>query len=130
MIEDIRTKAVTKVKKKKAFYIVATIFGSISIILIAISLNFTSPVSYWIQFPILILFLILSIIYVSLFGISFGRFMNEDWEEEAIEKEMVYLYKNKSKTLPPPEDLTEEEVLELKELEMLKEKWGDRSDYV
>jgi uncharacterized membrane protein len=130
MIPDIREKAETNVAKRKGFYIVSSIFASISIILFTISLNFYGAIEYWIRFPILILALILGIIYVSMFGFSFQNFLNDDWEEEEIEKEMARLYRKKRKALPPPEDLTQTDRLELKEFERLKEKWEDPEDYV
>ena len=84
-IKQIRKKAEEKVKAKKGFYVVATTFAAISIILYVISLNFYGMVAFWIKFPILVLVLVLGIIYVSIFGLPYSG----DWEEEEIEKEMA-----------------------------------------
>lgn len=132
MYKDIRKKAEKKVKAKKGFYITATIFVAISIILFVISLTVHNPfAAFWIRFPILILVLVLCIIYVSIFGLSFNALFNQkDWEEEQIEKEMSRLYRQRRNALPPGEELQEEDHLELKELERLKKKWYDYDEFV
>ena len=130
MNKDIRKKAKKNVQNRQAFIIVASIFGGISIILWAISINFDPFVAYWIRFPIIIFSIITGIIYVSMFGFSLENFKNDDWMEEEIEKEMLKLYYKEKKALPPAEEMTLEEKLELKEIEKLKEKYMDPEDYV
>ncbi len=124
--EDLRKKAEKKVQAKKGFYVVAMIFTAISIILYVISLNFHGWAAYWIKFPILVLALILGIVYVSTFGLPFSQ----GWEEKEIEKEMARQYKMNPPALPPEEELSQEDKLELKELERLRRKWDPLDDYV
>ena len=126
LYDEIRKKAEEKVRAKKGFYVVSMIFVAISIILYVISLNFGGWVAYWIKFPILVLGLVLAIIYVATFGLPFSQ----DWEEKEIEKEMARIYKKEPPALPPAEDLSEEDKLELKELERLKRKWDPYDDFV
>ena len=132
MNKDIRKKAEKKVNAKKGFYITATVFASISIVLLIISMTLSSPAAaFWVRFPILVLALVLCIIYVSIFGFPFNMLLNRgDWEEEQIEKEMNKLYRQRRSALPPGEELNEEDRLELKELERLKKKWYDYDEFV
>ena len=126
MYDEIRKKAERKVKAKKGFYVVAMTFAAVSIILYVISLNFSGWAAYWIKFPILVLALVLAIVYVGTFGLPFSH----DWEEKEIEKEMARLYRKEPPALPPPEELSDEERLELKELERLRKKWDPYDDFV
>ena len=91
MNKELRKKAKEHVENLHAFYIVATVFGSISAILFVISLNFPVEVAYWICFPIIVLALVLGIIYVSMFGLSLSRPFNSHWKEEQILREMARL---------------------------------------
>ena len=68
----------------------------------------------------------LGIVYVSTFGLPFSG----DWEEDEIEKEIARQMRMNPPALPPAEELTEEDRLELKELERLKRKWDPLDDYV
>ena len=124
--DQIREKAEKKVKEKKGFYVVMTTFIAVSVILYVISLNFSGPVVFWIRFPILVLTLVLGIIYVAIFGLPF----NNNWEEQEIEKEIAKELRMNPPALPPAEELTDEDRLELKELERLKKKWDPFDDYV
>jgi len=130
MFEELHSKAVKKVRAKKAFYIVAVVFGCVSIILYVLSITLGPPVAFWLRFAILILCLVLLILYVSLIGIPFTNFLDKEWEEEEIEKEIARLYRNEKMTLPSGDQLDETDKLELKELERLKRKWEDYSDFV
>lgn len=125
--DELRKRAEKKVKGKKAFYILATVFGALSVILYVVSLQFWGWAAYWIRLPILIFALVLAIVYVSIFGFAF---MDTDWEEEEVEKEIARLSKISPLELPSGEELSEEDKLELKELERLKRKWQDEDDYV
>ncbi len=124
--DEIRKKAEKKIKNKKEFYVVAATFISVSIILFVISTFFSGDVVFWIRLPILVLALVLGIIYVSTFGLPF----KEDWEEREIEKEMARQMRMNPPALPPAEELTDDDRLELKELERLKRKWDPYDDYV
>ncbi len=128
MHEKLRKKAVKKVEAKKAWFVVASIFGSIALILFVISLNFSGMVFFWINFPSLILALILGIMYMAIFGAPFTGMTAEEWEESEIQKEMARLYRKQGMGLPSPEDLSEEDELELKELARLKQKWDYREE--
>ena len=127
--EELRKKAKKKVEQKKGFFVVAIIFGSISAILFVISLNLNSNAAFWVNFPTLIFLMILAIMYISIFGIPFGGVLAEDWEEQEMEREMNRLYR-KHRLLEQTDEnnLTEEERLELKELDRLKRKWDYRDE--
>ncbi len=130
MYKELREKAEKKVEAKKAFYICTIVFAFVSIVLLMLA-YYIPAISFWVSLPIPIFVMILSILYLSAFGLpgKNGQF-SDDWEEEEIEKEMLKLYRRRKSDLPPLEDLSETEVLELKELERLKKKWDWREDYV
>lgn len=124
--DELREKAEKKVQEKKGFYVVMSTFIAVSVILYVLSLSFHGPVVFWLRFPILVLTLVLGVLYVAVFGLPF----NNNWEEEEIEKEMAKELKRNPLALPEEEDLTEEDKLELKELERLKKKWDPYDDFV
>jgi hypothetical protein len=132
MNEDVKKQAKKNHRAKQDFYITAATFVAISIILLVVSTVFEgSIVAFWVRLPILVLALALGIVYISMFGFSFRAFSDKtSWEEEQIEKEMRRLYQQRRNELPPGEDLSEEDVLELKELERLKRKWYDHDELV
>ena len=132
MEDEIREKAEKNFKYKQAFYVVATTFAAVSIILFVVSLTLVSvKAKFWVLFPILVLTLVLGIVYVSMFGFSLRSFSNRvEWEEEEIEKEMNRIYRQRKNEMPAGEELSDEDVLELKELERLKRKWYDYDDFV
>ncbi len=125
MYEEIRKKAQQRVQAKKGFFVVAMIFASISLILfiISISFDFRAFVIFWINFPTLILGLILAIMYVTIFGLPWQGMSAKEWEEQEMEKEMARLFRQRQFKRPNSEDLSEEDILELKELERLEKKW-------
>ena len=128
MYDELERKAKKKVDDKVGFFITAAVFGFVSIILAVIWL--ATGGSLWIMFPALVLGLVLGIIYVSMFGIPLTGTYGREWQEEEIEREMAKMYYRRRKYLPPPEELSEEDRLELDELERLKEKWEyDDYDY-
>ena len=124
--DDIREKAEKKVQDKKGFYVVTATFISVSIILYVLSIFFHGPIVFWLRFPILVLVLVLGILYVSIFGLPFSS----NWEEQEIEKEIAKELRRNPLELPSDDELTEEDRLELKELERLKKKWDPFDDYV
>lgn len=130
MYEELKEKAVENLKKerakKKEVHTVGLVFGAVSIILFVISLNFYSSTAYWIKFPILILALVYGIIYFSSFGIPF---ISEDDEltDEEIEREIVKIFKLEGRETTAHLD---EDALELKEIETLKNKWDDDEEFV
>jgi membrane protein YdbS with pleckstrin-like domain len=128
MHDDIEKKAQQKVEEKKGFYFIAMIFLMVSVILFVLSTVIGGPAAFWIRFPILVLGLLAAVFYFYIFGFPFSNVLSEEWEEEEYERELFKLYRQKRHTLPPPEELSEEDRLELKELERLKEKW-EGEDY-
>ncbi len=129
MYQELRKKAEKKVEAKKAFFICTIVFSFVTVILLMLA-YYLPEIGFWVSLPIPIFVMVLAILYLSAFGLpSNGRF-SDDWEEEEIEKEMLKLYRRKKADLPPIEELSETEVLELKELERLKKKWDWREDYV
>lgn len=129
MYKELRKKAEEKVEDKKAFYICAIIFPSISLVLLMLSF-YLPGASFWLRLPIPILMMVLGVVYISAFGWSSSGTMVEDWQEEEIEKEIVKRYQQKKAQLPPLEELSDKELLELKELERLKKKWDWDEGYV
>lgn len=123
MHDEIEKKAKQKVEEKKSFYFVSMIFLMVSIILFVLSIIIGGQAAFWIRFPILVLGLLTAVFYFFIFGFPFSNVLTEEWEEEELEKEMFKLYRRKRRMLPPPEELSDEDRLELKELERLKQKW-------
>ena len=122
MYKELRKKAKKKVQAKIAFYTCAVVFTFVTIVLLMVA-SYLPPIAFWLKLPIPIFFMVLCILYLSAFGLpGSGRF-SENWQEEEIEKEMVRLYRQRKAQLPPDEDLSETEVLELKELEQLERKY-------
>ncbi|MDX1943580.1 MAG: 2TM domain-containing protein [Saprospiraceae bacterium] len=119
-------KARKRVKKKKEFYqhlasyiAVGTFFFLMNVV--------TSFGDWWFYFPMLGWGIGLVIHFFSVFGIPGVVNYNDDWEERAIQEELERLRKNKP---PRQERATEEEELELKELqkesvERKDKKWDD-----
>jgi len=121
-MKDLLEKKVKKhIQKKKSFLIVAITFLMIGSILFMISLQADNQDFFWINFPTFILTAVLAIIYVSMFGLrkmEDALYEQEDEIDEAVAR--LYEFKTRSKT--PRLELTEDEKLELLELEELKEK--------
>ena len=129
MYEEIRKKAKKKVQVKMAFYICTIVFAFTSVVLLMLSFYLPS-ISLWLRLPIPVFIMVLGILYLSAFGVPFTETHGEDWEEEEIQKEMIKLYRQRKAQLPPLEDLSESEMLELRELEELDEKWDRDEDFV
>jgi len=129
MYKELREKAEKKVEDKKAFYNCAIIFPSVALVLLMLSF-YLPGASFWLRLPIPILMMVLGVVYINAFGWSASGASSENWEEDEIEKELVRRFQQKKAELPPLEELSETELLELKELERLKEKWGRNEEYV
>lgn len=126
MYKELRKKAEKKVQAKMAFYICAIVFSFVTVLLLMLSF-YLPAVGFWLRLPIPVFIMTLSILYLSAFGLPTTGALSEDWQEEEIEKEMIKLYRQKKTQLPPLEELSETEILELKELERLRQKrdWGE-----
>jgi hypothetical protein len=74
--------------------------------------------------------MVLGVLYLNAFGLPINGAFSDDWKEDEIEKEMLRLYRHKRSQLPPPDELSEMEMLELDKLERLHEKRDFRDDYV
>lgn len=129
MYKELREKAKKKVQAKIAFYICAIVFAFTTVLLLMLSFYLPS-VAFWLRLPIPIFFMVLGILYLSIFGLPFTGLDSEDWQEEEIEKEIIKLYRKKKDELPPLEELSDSEVLELRKLEHLTRKRGWDDDYV
>lgn len=121
-MQELRKKAKKKVEAKMAFYTCAIIFPCVMVVLLMLSF-YLPAAGFWLRLPIPILIMVLGIIYLSAFGMPFTGALSEDWQEEEVEKEMIKLYQKRKNQLLPQDDLSETEMLELKELERLKMKW-------
>ncbi|MCB0632913.1 MAG: 2TM domain-containing protein [Saprospiraceae bacterium] len=130
--EDIEKKAKQRVLAKKGFFITAATFSFVSLILVIVAFIFPFPmmVRFWILFPILVFGFVLGIMYLTIFGIPGSRLLSPEWEEEEKNREIARLYRENGLQLPPVEELSEEDQLELKELDRLRQKWGNYEDYV
>lgn len=126
MYKELRKKAEKKVQAKMAFYICAIVFSFVTVLLLMLSF-YLPAVGFWLRLPIPVFIMTLSILYLSAFGLPTTGALSEDWQEEEIEKEMLKLYRQKKTQLPSREELSETEILELKELERLRQKrdWGE-----
>lgn len=128
MYKNLRKKAEKRVQAKVAFYICAIVFAFISIILLMMA-SYLPTVAFWLKLPIPVFIMVLCILYINAFGLPMSDTLSGDWQEEEIEREMVKLYHERKSLLPPDEELTEEEKLDLIELERLEEKHTWRNDY-
>ena len=129
MYEELRKKAEKKVQAKMAFFICAVVFFFTTIILLVLS-YYLPAVAFWLRLPIPVFMLVLGILYLAAFGLPTANGASENWREEEVEKEMLKLYRQKKAELLAQEELSEHEVLDLKELDRLEEKWDRRDDYV
>ncbi len=127
--KELRKTAKKKVETKKAFYMLTIIFSFVAVVLIMLSTAMPS-IGFWLVLPIPILLMILGIVYLFAFGLPWTGELSDDWEKEEIEKEMVKLYRRKRNKLPVLDELSDTDVLELKELERMKRKWDGEEDYV
>ena len=129
MYNELRKKAKKKVQAKVAFYICFIVFAFTTVVLVMLSFYLPS-IAFWLRLPIPIFIMVLAILYVSAFGLPTSRTLSDDWQEDEIEKEMLKLYQKRKADLPPLEELSEEQMMELKELDLLEEKWYRDDDYV
>lgn len=129
MYEDLRKKAKKKVEAKIAFYICCIVFTFTTIVLLMLS-YFIPAIGIFLMLPIPVFIMVLCILYLSAFGLPFTGEGSVDWKEEEIEREMLKLYRHRKAQLPPLDELSEEEILELKELENIKRKWDYGDDFV
>ena len=128
MYKELRELAEKKVQAKMTFYITAIVFAFVSVILLMIG-SYLPVVAFWLKLPIPVFIMVLAILYIQAFGFPNSDALSEDWQEEEIEKEMIRLYQERKSLLPPAEDLSEEQTLELKELYRLEEKHDLYEDY-
>ena len=119
MYQELREKAEKKVEAKMSFYICTIVFSFCTVVLFMLS-YYLPEISFWLMLPIPVFLMILGILFLTAFGLPINGEIREDWQEEEIQKEMVKLYRQKKAQLPPLEELSETELLELLELERIK----------
>ncbi|HKK77027.1 MAG TPA: 2TM domain-containing protein [Saprospiraceae bacterium] len=129
MDEKLRNKAEKKVDAKMAFYICAVVFFFISTFLVILSF-YLGAGKFWLRLPILVFAMVLGILYLQAFGFPFSSYSTKDWREEEIQREMQKLRRPEEAWFPGEEELSEADILELKELRRLKEKWGGDEEFV
>ena len=129
MYKELRKKAKKKVEAKMAFYICAIVFFFVTMILLMLS-SYLPSISFWLRLPIPIFIMVLGILYLSAFGFPTNGALSNEWQEEEIEREILRLYQRKKTQLPPMEELSETEILELEKLERLEEKYYRGEDFV
>lgn len=125
MNDDVRKEAEKRVNAKMGFYISAVTFLFVSVVLVLLSF-FMPSISFWLLLPLPIFAMVLGILYITTFGYNFSSPPSTDWKEREMEKEMYRL--SQRQDIAPLEDLSEEDRLELKELDRLQRKWGPRDD--
>lgn len=129
MYKELREKAKKKVEAKMAFFICTIVFSFTTVVLLMLSF-YLPAIGFWLRLPIPVFIMVLAILYLSAFGLPNSGALSKDWQEEEIEKELVKLYRQKKAQLPPLEELSETELLELKALEQLRKDWELGEDYV
>jgi hypothetical protein len=129
MEDELRQQAEKKVKAKLVFFYCAIIFSFTSVVLLMLSF-YLPEAGIWLRLPIPVFLMVLGLIYLSAYGLPTVNGNSDDWEEEEIEKEMHKLRRRQRVQLPPLENLSESDRLELKELERLQDKWETGDDYV
>lgn len=102
--EKLRKRAEKKVKAKKSFIVIATIYGVISFLLIVLSLKIGGEAAFWIRFPILVFMAVLTIIYVSIYGIPGSTYWNEELREQDVSREMQKLQTASHESLELPRE--------------------------
>jgi hypothetical protein len=127
MYQELRKKAEKKVQAKMAFYICAIVFSFTTLVLLGLSF-YLPAIGFWLRLPIPVFLMVMGILYLVAFGMPSTVTLSEDWREAEVEKEMLILYQQKKTQLPPLEDLSEKEILELKALERLEERLEERWD--
>ena len=120
--KSLREQAQKKVQAKLGFYTVLITFSFSSIVLLMLSFYLTD-ISFWLMLPIPFFVMVIGIMYISTFGYSTKDGPNTDWKEAEIEKEMRKLYQKQTEKHSDVEYASEEDQLELKALEQLKEKY-------
>ncbi len=121
MEDELLKKAEGRVQARVFFYRCAVVFSFIAFALVMISLYHPSGAAWLIPIPVLVM--ILALIFPSAYGLPTMKGLSDNWEEEQTAQEMNKLRQRKKVQLPPLEDLSETEILELKELERLQDKW-------
>ena len=130
MEQSLRKEAEKKTSTKLAFYQCAIIFSGAIVVLLILSL-YLPGAALWLRLPIPILLMVLGVVFVSTFGLPTAKGFSDNWREEEIERQMKQLRRRKNLELPPLEDLSETEILELKELDRLQQKWNpEKAEYV
>ena len=127
--KEIRRRAERKVRAKKGFYITGTVYLSVAVILFVLSLTFSLNTAFWVLFPIIPLAVALFIHYVAVFGFPGSEIGSRDWEVDEVDNELRRLYARGDYNIEEDEELSNNDKLELRELERLKQKWeGDEID--
>lgn len=131
MYEELRKEAKKKVEAKMAFYTSCIVFFFVTIVLLMLS-SYMPSISFWLRLPLPLFIMVLCILYLNAFGFPTRGTHSEDWQEDEIEKEMIKLYRQKRDQLPPLDELSDSEMLDLKEMEMdqVKKKWDDDEEFV
>ena len=130
MNEALEKEARKKVRAKMTFYTCAIVFSSVAVILLILSL-YLSSIAFWLLLPIPVLLMVLALTYFLAFGFPFSEVGSADWQENEVEREMIRLYrKQRQGELPPLEDQTDREKLELEDLQPAAEKISRDEDYV
>ena len=122
MQETLREKAEKKVKAKTTIYILATVFTFASSILLILG-QILPEVAIWFWLAIACMMLTLGFLYFFLILLPYN-ILSKEWQEFEIEKEVSRMRQQRKVFSSNSEDLSEEDRLELKELERLQQKWG------
>ena len=132
MYEDLRHRAIVNIeekkKRKKTTQIIAVVFGSIIFFLAFISMFITDGDRVYMLIPITVLVLTYGIIHTVINGFPFLA-IDDDISETDIELEIAKIYRRSR--ISTEEDLSDEEILELRELdEMVAVRMEEKEDYI
>lgn len=130
MYQDLQERAIEQIekkrRKKKSLQIVGVIFGSISFFLLIVSIFMFPAERIFMLIPITALAMIYTIIHTAMVGFPFIK--HDEISEGDIDLEVARIYRQ-SKNYQIA-DLSSGEILELRQLDIIREEIDDREDYV
>lgn len=126
-MRELKKQAKKRVEEKKGFYVHFAVYAACAIFFFLLNvLTGGGRGDWWFFYPVLGWGLGVAIHYVSVFGIPGTDILSKRWEDRELEKEMSRLQGNKSMdAVDLPDQDPEIEELELKERELLRNKWND-----
>ena len=125
MDREIQKRAWKKVKRIKRFYLHAGFTAIMGVFFFALNMV-TDPFDMWFIFPMIPLTALVGIHYLFVFGFPGFNFMSREWEEREYERQLDKLEDHppyRSERYLPYTELTPEETLELRRIQMEGDKY-------